>query len=162
DVKRHGSNSTKIPSMRIRVLALAAGMLLALAGVSAQNVPRQVSLIVSGGTVVTMDPGNRVIANGAVAIDGADIVGVDSVASIARQFRGRETINSTGQIVLPRLSTNHTHAAMVLFRGLADDLALSEWLNKYIFPAEAKTVCPEFVRTGTRLACVEMVCSATT
>ena len=71
--------------MRIRVLALAAGMLLALAGVSAQNVPRQVSLIVSGGTVVTMDPGNRVIADGAVAIDGADIVGVDTAASIARQ-----------------------------------------------------------------------------
>jgi 5-methylthioadenosine/S-adenosylhomocysteine deaminase len=148
--------------MRIRVLALAAGMLLALAGISAQNAPRQVSLIVSGGTVVTMDPGNRVIANGAVAIDGADIVGVDSVASIARQFRGRETINSTGQIVLPGLINTHTHAAMVLFRGLADDLALSEWLNKYIFPAEAKTVSPAFVRTGTRLAALEMIQSGTT
>jgi len=148
--------------MRIRVLALAAGMLLALAGVSAQNVPRQVSLIVSGGTVVTMDPGNRVIADGAVAIDGSDIVGVDTAASIARQFRGRETINSTGQIVLPGLINTHTHAAMVLFRGLADDLALSEWLNKYIFPAEAKTVSPGFVRAGTRLAALEMIQSGTT
>ena len=148
--------------MRIRVLALAVGMLLALAGVSAQNAPRQVSLIVSGGTVVTMDPGNRVIANGAVAIDGADIVGVDTAASIAKQFRGRETINSTGQIVLPGLINTHTHAAMVLFRGLADDLALSEWLNKYIFPAEAKTVSPAFVRAGTRLAALEMIQSGTT
>jgi 5-methylthioadenosine/S-adenosylhomocysteine deaminase len=121
---------------------------LALAGVSAQNTPRQVSLVLSGGTVVTMDPGNRVIANGAVAIDGADIVAVDTADSVAKQFRGRETINSTGQIVLPGLINTHTHAAMVLFRGLADDLALSEWLNKYIFPAEAKTVSPEFVRAG--------------
>jgi 5-methylthioadenosine/S-adenosylhomocysteine deaminase len=148
--------------MRIRVLALAAGVVLALAGVSAQNTPRQVSLVLSGGTVVTMDPGNRVIANGAVAIDGADIVGVDTAASIAKQFRGRETINSTGQIVLPGLINTHTHAAMVLFRGLADDLALSEWLNKYIFPAEAKMVSPAFVRAGTRLAALEMIQSGTT
>jgi len=148
--------------MRIRVLALAVGVVLALAGVSAQNTPRQVSLVLSGGTVVTMDPGNRVIANGAVAIDGADIVGVDTAASIAKQFRGRETINSTGQIVLPGLINTHTHAAMVLFRGLADDLALSEWLNKYIFPAEAKMVSPAFVRTGARLAALEMIQSGTT
>jgi 5-methylthioadenosine/S-adenosylhomocysteine deaminase len=148
--------------MRIRVLALAAGMVLTLAAVSAQNAPREVSLVLSGGTVVTMDPGNRVIANGAVAIDGADIVAVDTLASIAKQFRGRETINSTGQIVLPGLINTHTHAAMVLFRGLADDLALSEWLSKYIFPAEAKTVSPEFVRAGTRLAALEMIQSGTT
>jgi 5-methylthioadenosine/S-adenosylhomocysteine deaminase len=148
--------------MRIRVLALAAGMVLALAGVSAQNAPRQVSLVLAGGTVVTMDPANRVIADGAVAIDGADIVAVDAADAIAKQFRGRETIDSSGQIVLPGLINTHTHAAMVLFRGLADDLALSEWLNKYIFPAEAKTVSPEFVRAGTRLAALEMIQSGTT
>jgi 5-methylthioadenosine/S-adenosylhomocysteine deaminase len=148
--------------MRIRVLALAAGMVLALAAVSAQNTPRQVSLVVSGGTVVTVDPANRVIANGAVAIDGTDIVAVDTVDNIARQFRGRETIDSAGQIVLPGLINTHTHAAMVLFRGLADDLALSEWLNKYIFPAEAKAVSPEFVRQGTQLATLEMIQSGTT
>jgi 5-methylthioadenosine/S-adenosylhomocysteine deaminase len=148
--------------MRIRVLALAAGMVLALAVVSAQNAPRQVSLLVTGGTVVTVDATNRVIANGALAIDGADIVAVDTADSIAKQFRGRETIDATGQIVLPGLINTHTHAAMVLYRGLADDLALSEWLNKYIFPAEAKTVSPEFVRAGTRLAALEMIQSGTT
>jgi 5-methylthioadenosine/S-adenosylhomocysteine deaminase len=148
--------------MRIRVLALAAGMVLALAGVSAQNAPRQVSLVLAGGTVVTMDAANRVIANGAIAIEGSDIVAVDTAESIAKQFRGRETIDSSGQIVLPGLINTHTHAAMVLFRGLADDLALSEWLNKYIFPAEAKTVSPEFVRAGTRLAALEMIQSGTT
>jgi 5-methylthioadenosine/S-adenosylhomocysteine deaminase len=137
-------------------------MVLALAGVSAQNAPRQVSLVLAGGTVVTMDPGNRVIANGGIAIDGSDIVAVDTADNIAKQFRGRETIDSSGQIVLPGLINTHTHAAMVLFRGLADDLALSEWLNKYIFPAEAKTVSPEFVRAGTRLAALEMIRSGTT
>ena len=100
--------------------------------------------------------------NGAVAIDGTDIVAVDTADSIAKQFRGRDTIDATGQIVLPGLINTHTHAAMVLFRGLADDLALSEWLNKYIFPAEAKTVSPEFVRAGTRLAALEMIQSGTT
>jgi 5-methylthioadenosine/S-adenosylhomocysteine deaminase len=112
--------------------------------------------------VVTVDAAFRVIANGALAIDGADIVAVDTAVNIGRQFRGRETIDTTGQIVLPGLINTHTHAAMVLFRGLADDLALSEWLNKYIFPAEAKSVSPEFVRSGTRLAALEMIQSGTT
>jgi len=60
------------------------------------------------------------------------------------------------------LINTHTHAPMVLYRGLADDLSLTEWLNKYIFPAEAKTVSPEFVRVGTRLAIAEMIESGTT
>jgi 5-methylthioadenosine/S-adenosylhomocysteine deaminase len=135
---------------------------MALAVVSAQNAPRQVSLVVAGGTVVTVDAAFRVIANGALAIDGPDIVAVDTAENIGRQFRGRETIDTTGHIVLPGLINTHTHAAMVLFRGLADDLALSEWLNRYIFPAEAKSVSPEFVRSGTRLAALEMIQSGTT
>jgi 5-methylthioadenosine/S-adenosylhomocysteine deaminase len=65
-------------------------------------------------------------------------------------------------VVLPGLINTHTHAPMVLFRGLADDLALMDWLTKYIFPAEAKTVSPEFVRAGTRLAALEMIQSGTT
>jgi 5-methylthioadenosine/S-adenosylhomocysteine deaminase len=130
--------------------------------VSAQNAPRQVSLVVTGGIVVTMDAAGRVIPSGAVAIDNTDIVGVDTAETIAKQFRGRDTIDATGQIILPGLINTHTHAPMVLYRGLADDLALSEWLNKYIFPAEAKTVSPEFVRAGTRLALAEMIESGTT
>ena len=63
---------------------------------------------------------------------------------------------------MPGLINTHTHAPMVLYRGLADDLALMEWLQKYIFPAEAKTVSPEFVRAGTRLAALEMIQSGTT
>src|SRR5690348_2878258 len=123
--------------MRIRFLAVAAALAGSLIAVSAQNGPRQVSLVVSGGTVVTMDGAGRVVVNGAVAIDGTDIVAVDTAASIAREFRGRETIDASGQVILPGLINTHTHAPMVLYRGLADDLALTDWLNKYIFPAEA-------------------------
>ena len=149
---------------KLLILAGVLGLVIAaaLGSLVAQDSSRPVGLVITNGTVVTMDGTSRVIANGAVAIDGADIVGVDTAEVIGRQFRGRETIDAAGQIVLPGLINTHTHAPMVLFRGLADDLALMEWLNKYIFPAEAKTVSPEFVRAGTRLAALEMIQSGTT
>ena len=68
----------------------------------------------------------------------------------------------TGKVVMPGLINTHTHAAMVMYRGLGNDLNLMDWLQKYIFPAEAKTVSPEFVRVGTRLALLEMIQSGTT
>src|SRR5262245_37665144 len=148
--------------MRIRLLAVAAACVGAFAAVSAQNGPREVSLVVTGGTVVTMDPAGRVVPNGAIAIDGTDIQAVDTAGNISKQFRGRDTIDATNQVILPGLINTHTHAPMVLYRGLPDDLWLNEWLHKSIFPAEAKTVSPEFVRAGTRLALVEMIQSGTT
>ncbi len=150
--------------MRIRIVTLALLLLVggALAVVWSQGTQRQVSLVVTNATVITMDATGRVIANGAVAVDGSDIVGVDTADAIGRQFRGTETIDAAGQVVMPGLINTHTHAPMVLYRGLADDLSLMEWLNKYMFPAEAKTVSPEFVRAGTRLAALEMIQSGTT
>jgi 5-methylthioadenosine/S-adenosylhomocysteine deaminase len=148
--------------MCTRLPAVAAIALAAMVVVSAQNAPREVDLVVTGGTVVTVDASGRVIETGAVAIDGTDIVAVDTADSIAKQFRGRDTIDAAGQIILPGLINTHTHAPMVLYRGLADDLPLMEWLNNYIFPAESKTVSPEFVRAGTRLAALEMIESGTT
>ena len=142
-------------------LVLAALLALASAG-CAQDDRRLVSLIVTNGIVVTMDDDRRVIADGAVAIDGGEIVGVDTADVIARQFRSDDTIRADGQVIAPGLINTHTHAPMVLYRGLADDLALMEWLQKYIFPAEARTVSPEFVRAGTLLAALEMIRSGTT
>ena len=104
----------------------------------------------------------RVLSPGAVAVDGRDIVAIDTPDAIAARFAPAETIDAAGQAVMPGLVNTHTHAAMVLYRGLADDLALMDWLQKYIFPAEAKTVTPEFVRAGTRLAALEMIESGTT
>ncbi|HEY7288755.1 MAG TPA: amidohydrolase [Vicinamibacterales bacterium] len=142
---------------------LAAWVLIAAVGaiLSAQG-PRRVSLIVKGRFVVTENAARQILSPGAVAIDGDSIVGVDSPDAIARQYSAGETIDVSDQVVLPGLINTHTHAPMVMYRGLADDLALMDWLNKYIFPAEAKTVSPEFVRTGTKLAALEMIESGTT
>jgi 5-methylthioadenosine/S-adenosylhomocysteine deaminase len=137
-------------------------LVLALAAVAAQPVRQAVSLIVIGRTVVTQDAAHRVLTPGAVAINGTDIVDVDTPDAIARKYSTPETIDARDQIVLPGLINTHTHAPMVMYRGLADDLALMDWLQKYIFPAEAKTVSPELVRTGTRLAALEMIESGTT
>ena len=123
---------------------------------------RPVSLVVVGGTVITENATHRILTPGAVVINGADIVDVDTPAAIAAKYQAAETIDARDQIVLPGLVNTHTHAPMVMYRGLADDLALREWLEKYIFPAEAKTVSPELVRIGTRLAALEMIESGTT
>ncbi|MEW5980814.1 MAG: amidohydrolase [Acidobacteriota bacterium] len=129
---------------------------------SAAQSQTRVSLIVTGGTVVTMDAQRRILAPGAVAIDGPRIVAVGTPEEIVRRYVAADTIPADGQVVMPGLVNTHTHAPMVLFRGLADDLALMDWLNHYIFPAEAKAVTPEFVRIGTRLAALEMIESGTT
>src|SRR4051794_8390781 len=133
-----------------------------MAALSAQPARRRVALIVTGGTVLTQNPAHQILAPGALAIDGTDIVDVDTPAAIAAQYQAAETIEAGNQIVLPGLINTHSHAPMVMYRGLADDLALMDWLTKYIFPAEAKTVSPELVRVGTRLAAVEMIESGTT
>lgn len=144
--------------MRILIGFLAA---LAFSGCTGDGT-RTVSLIVTNGQVVTMDGSRRVLASGGVAIDGDRIVAVESTDDLARHFRAEQAIDARGGIIMPGLINTHTHAPMVLYRGLADDLALMDWLQKYIFPAEAKTVSPAFVRTGTRLAALEMIQSGTT
>src|SRR5262245_55256593 len=142
--------------------AVVASLLTCFAVAVLAQTPRQVSIVITNGIVVTVDGSDRVINPGAIAIDGSDIVAVDTTDNVRRQFRGRQTIDAAGQVVMPGLVNTHTHAPMVLYRGLADDLALNDWLTKYIFPAEAKTVSPEFVRAGTRLAALEMIESGTT
>jgi 5-methylthioadenosine/S-adenosylhomocysteine deaminase len=122
----------------------------------------RVDIIIRGGTVVTMDGSSQVIENGSVAIKAERIVAVGAGSEIAAKYRAARVINAAGKVVMPGLINTHTHAPMVLYRGLADDLALMDWLQKYIFPAEAKTVTPEFVRAGTRLAALEMILSGTT
>src|SRR5260221_509603 len=108
-----------------RVIALAGLVVVIVGGViaSAQN-RRTVSLVIANGTVVTMDAGSRVLSPGSVAIDGTDIVGVDRPDVIRQRFQARDTIDAAGNTVLPGLINTHTHAPMVLYRGLADDLAL--------------------------------------
>ena len=112
--------------------------------------------------VVTMDAQHRLIDNGAVAVRGERILGVGRRADIEKQFQAPHRLDRPEALLMPGLINTHTHAAMSLLRGIADDLRLQEWLEKYIFPAEAKNVTPDFVLWGTRLACLEMMLSGTT
>jgi 5-methylthioadenosine/S-adenosylhomocysteine deaminase len=129
---------------------------------SSGRAPERVDLIIRGGTVVTMDRESRVIENGAVAIKGERIAHVGPASEIAARYVAARVINAAGKVVMPGLINTHTHVPMVLFRGIADDLVLMEWLQKYIFPAEAKNVDEQFVRWGTRLGCLEMIKGGTT
>src|SRR5207237_1632388 len=109
-----------------------------------------------------MDGSSLVIENGAVAVKGERIVAVGAAAEITAKYSAVRTINAAAKVVMPGLINTHTHIPMVLFRGIADDLVLMEWLQKYIFPAEAKNVDESFVRWGTKLGCLEMIEGGTT
>ena len=117
--------------------------------------------------IVTGDPAapgskNGVIENGAIAIKDARIVAIGPRADIEARFRAPNHLDQPNAILAPGLINTHTHAAMSLFRGLANDRKLQDWLENFIFPAEAKNVDREFVRWGTRLALNEMMLSGTT
>lgn len=122
----------------------------------------RVDLIVAGGTFVTMDAQMRVIEDGAMAVKDGRIVQVGQLRDVTAKYVAHETIDGRGHIIIPGLINGHTHIPMTLFRGLADDLALSDWLNNYIFPAESRNVTEEFVRAGTRLGLAEMLRGGTT
>ncbi len=116
----------------------------------------------TGHYVVTMDAQRRLIENGAIAIRGDRILAAGPKAEIEQRYQARRRLDRPDAILAPGLINTHTHAAMSLLRGIADDLKLQEWLERYIFPAEARNVNPDFVRWGTRLGCLEMLLSGTT
>ena len=117
-------------------------------------------LLITNGTVITMDGENSAIENGAVAVKGENIVAVGKAGELSA-CKASKTIDARGGIIMPGLINTHTHASMTIFRGLADDLPLMAWLNDHIFPAEAK-LTPEKVYDGALLACAEMIMSGTT
>ena len=122
----------------------------------------RVDLLVLNGTLVTMDKDRTVIQDAGIAVAGGRIVAVGSNRDITRMYTAPERVDASGKIIIPGLINGHTHIPMTLFRGLADDLDLQDWLTKYIFPAEAKNVSEEFVRVGTRLGLAEMIRGGTT
>ncbi len=113
------------------------------------------------GEVLISSPDVDPIPRGAVAIRGDTIVAAGPLSELVRRFVAQRTIDRPAGLILPGLINAHTHAAMVLFRGLADDLPLKTWLEDHIFPAEAR-LTPELVRLGTELACAEMIRCGTT
>jgi 5-methylthioadenosine/S-adenosylhomocysteine deaminase len=124
----------------------------------AQNAP--VDLLITNGTVVTMDREMRVLERASVAIRGDRIDSI--IPAGGRVPAARETLDATGQLVIPGLINTHGHAPMVMFRGLADDMRLMEWLNDVIFPAEKKNVDADLSYWGTLLSSIEMLRSGTT
>jgi 5-methylthioadenosine/S-adenosylhomocysteine deaminase len=122
----------------------------------------QIDLIVMGDYVISMDASSSVYENGAVAIDDGLILAVGPAAEITAGYSAVETLAGENRILMPGLINGHSHAAMTLLRGVADDLALMDWLNNYIFPAEVQFVDSQFVRIGTELACWEMIRGGTT
>lgn len=122
-----------------------------------QSPKEKVDLLVTGGTVVTMNEGRTILDDGALAIKGDSIVAVGARTEIEGKYSAPDTLNASGKLVLPGFINGHTHVPMTLFRGLHDDVTLDDWLRKYIFPAEAKNVTEEFVRWGTRLAAAEQI-----
>src|ERR1700688_1772329 len=131
-------------------------------GAMVAQTKQDVDLIVSGGTVVTMNGARTILDDGSVAIKGDAIVAVGSRGQVESQYKSAQTIDARGRLVLPGFINGHTHVPMTLFRGLHDDVTLNDWLYKYIFPAEAKNVNEEFVRWGTRLAAAEQIRSGVT
>ena len=122
----------------------------------------QPDLIVYDDYLLTMEAGAPVIEDGAVAIAGDKILAVGSRKAIDSQYIAPKSVSGRDRVVLPGLINGHTHSSMTLFRGMVDDLDLMTWLNNYVFPMEGRFVTPEFVTTGTTLACWEMIRGGTT
>ena len=122
--------------------------------------PKFADILVTNGTVLTLDADATEIVNGAVAI-GQDAITAVGPANEFGDWRISRVIDARGGIIMPGLVNSHTHAAMTCFRGLADDLQLMTWLNDHIFPAEAK-LDDQKVYAGALLACAEMIMSGTT
>jgi 5-methylthioadenosine/S-adenosylhomocysteine deaminase len=113
--------------------------------------------ILCGDYVLPMDDSLAIIEKGAVAVKGKEILEVGGAAELLDKYVSDDTRKGEGRLVLPGFINTHTHAAMVYFRGIADDLPLTDWLNKHIWPAENKWLSPEFVSDAVELACIEML-----
>lgn len=122
---------------------------------------RRATLVVRGGTVVTLDPTRRVITEGAVAIDGIRIVEVGKDADIASRYEAQDTIDAGGGLILPGLVDVHLHHTQQLSRGLGDDVDARTWVYDRILPYEA-ALTPEDVAASTRLTVLEKIRTGTT
>ena len=119
-------------------------------------------LILKNAILLTMDENLTVYEPGAIVIQGDHILAVGNESEICTEHSSVQTIDCQGKILMPGFVNAHTHAAMSLLRGLADDLRLDVWLMGYMMPVERQFVSSDFVRLGTKLACAEMIRSGVT
>ena len=123
---------------------------------------QSIDTLIEARWIVPVEPEDVVLENHTIAIDQGRLVAIETRARARELYKAGQIVNLDQHVLAPGLINTHTHAAMTLFRGLADDLPLMEWLNKHIWPAEQHWSNEPFVRTGTQLAIVEMLKSGTT
>ena len=124
--------------------------------------PQSIDTLIEAGWVVPVEPHGVVLEGHAVAVDGGTVVAVLPLAEARARFAAREVVSRPGSVLIPGLVNAHTHNPMTLMRGVADDLALHEWLQQHIWPVEAAVIGPEFVADGVELAIAEMLRGGTT
>jgi 5-methylthioadenosine/S-adenosylhomocysteine deaminase len=114
-------------------------------------------LLINARWVVPVEPAGVALERHAVAVRGGVIEAVLPSAQAAQRYADYARVELPGHALIPGLVNAHTHAAMTLLRGIADDLPLMRWLQEHVWPAEAKHVSAQFVRDGTLIACAEML-----
>jgi 5-methylthioadenosine/S-adenosylhomocysteine deaminase len=118
---------------------------------------QDIDYIINADYILPMDEGLTVIRDGSIAVKGNRILKAGSSKEISHHFASKVTIDGKHKAVFPGLINTHTHAAMVYFRGIADDQPLKEWLEHHIWPAENRWLSPEFISDAIELACLEML-----
>ena len=124
--------------------------------------PKSIDLLLTNAIVLTMDEKFHQYEPGAVAVDGDCIVAAGPEDELKNQYTAKDNLDCGGKVLMPGLVNAHTHAAMTLLRGLADDLRLDVWLLGFMMPVEREFVSPDFVHLGTSLACIEFIRSGVT
>ena len=119
-------------------------------------------MLVVGGTVLTMEPGSDPIRNGAVAIADGRIAAVGPAEELLELAPSGEVLNAGNCVILPGFVNTHSHLAMTVLRGIADDLPLKQWLEEHIWPVEKKHIKRDVVRLGTELAVAEQLLAGVT
>jgi 5-methylthioadenosine/S-adenosylhomocysteine deaminase len=123
---------------------------------------QEIDILITGGKALLLDSDNTAIDQSAIAINDSNIIEIGLAHELAKKYNAKKTIYAENSLVIPGFVNCHTHAAMTCFRGIADDLELMDWLNNYIFPAEAKNVDKNMAYCGSLLATAEMIKSGTT
>jgi 5-methylthioadenosine/S-adenosylhomocysteine deaminase len=126
------------------------------------QVKKDIDILISGGTILTVNSSMDVIQNGSIAIKGGKILAIGKKNDIDTLYLPKILVKADGKIVMPGLINTHTHAAMTLLRGFADDMLLDDWLQNKIWPAEAKFMNAENIKAGTLLAIAEMISGGVT
>lgn len=121
-----------------------------------------IDLAIEARWIIPVVPYNQVLEHTSVLIKDGHIVDVLPTESARQKYNAEHTVDLSEHILIPGLINLHTHSAMTLMRGLADDLPLMTWLNEHIWPVERKMLSSQFVRDGSLLACVEMLSGGTT